>query len=64
MPTGRDLFSKEEVDMKERVFQILEEIVAIKSVSCSVTEQDAARWFADFFQAMPYFQKHPEDTGI
>ena len=52
MPTGRDLFSKEEVDMKERVFQILEEIVAIKSVSCSVTEQDAARWFADFFQAI------------
>ena len=59
MPTGRDLFSKEEVDMKERVWQILEQIVAIRSVSCSVIEQDVARWFADFFQAMPYFKAHP-----
>ena len=64
MPTGRDLFSKEEVDMKERVLQILEQIVAIRSVSCSVIEQDVARWFADFFQAMPYFKAHPEDTGL
>ena len=50
--------------MRERVFQILQEIVAIKSVSCTVTERETARWFASFFDAMPYFQAHPEDTGL
>jgi arginine utilization protein RocB len=50
--------------MKERIFQILEQLVAIKSVSCTTTEQEVARWFDGFFKAMPYFQKHPEDAGL
>ena len=34
--------------MKERIFEILKELVAIKSVSCSETERDVAEWFAAF----------------
>ena len=50
--------------MKERIFEILKELVAIKSVSCTETEQDVARWFESFFRGMPYFENHPEDMGL
>ena len=50
--------------MEERILQILNELVSMKSVSCSRIEQEPAKWFASFFESMPYFQKHPEDTGL
>lgn len=40
------------------------ELVAMKSTSCSTVEQEPAKWFESFFKSMPYFQKHPELTGL
>ena len=50
--------------MEERIMEILKTLVSMKSVSCSTVEQEPAEWFAGFFKAMPYFEKHPEDTGL
>ena len=40
------------------------ELVAMKSTSCSVGEQEPAKWFENFFKSLPYFQEHPELTGV
>lgn len=50
--------------MEERILEILKTLVAMKSVTCSETEQEPAKWFADFFREMPYFKEHPELTGL
>ena len=50
--------------MEERILEILKELVAMKSVSYSEKELEPAQWFSDFFKSLPYFEKHPEDTGI
>lgn len=50
--------------MEKRILEILTELVAMKSVSCSTVELEPAEWFADFFKSLPYFEKHPEDTGL
>ena len=39
-------------------------MVAMKSTSCSVGELEPAKWFEDFFNGLPYFQEHPELTGV
>ena len=49
--------------LSQRIREILEELVAMKSTTCSRAEQEPARYFADFFAALPYFQEHPEDMG-
>lgn len=49
--------------MEERIRAILTELVSMKSLTGSAQELQPAQWFVDFFQSMPYFQKHPEDTG-
>ena len=50
--------------MEERILEILKTLVAMKSVSCSTAEVEPAEWFAGFFETLPYFEKHPEDTGL
>lgn len=50
--------------MEKRILEILTKLVAMKSVSCSTVELEPAEWFADFFKSLPYFEKHPEDTGL
>lgn len=50
--------------MEERILEILTKLVSMKSVSCSTVELEPAEWFADFFKSLPYFEKHPEDTGL
>ena len=50
--------------MEERILEILKTLVAMKSVSCSTVEVEPAEWFAGFFKTLPYFEKHPEDTGL
>lgn len=50
--------------MEERILEILKELIAFKSVSCTKVEQEPAKWFADFFKNMPYFKEHPELTGL
>lgn len=50
--------------MNERIMQILTELVALKSVSDSRAEILPAEWFENFFKNIPYFEKHPEDTGV
>ena len=50
--------------MGKRILEIMTELVAMKSTSCSTVEQEPAKWFESFFKSMPYFQKHPELTGL
>ncbi len=50
--------------MKQRIFEILTGLAAMKSFTGTAAERAPAQWFADFFRAMPYFQEHPEDTGL
>lgn len=50
--------------MEKRILEIMTELVAMKSTSCSTVEQEPAKWFESFFKSMPYFQKHPELTGL
>ncbi|MBE7003679.1 MAG: M20/M25/M40 family metallo-hydrolase [Ruminococcaceae bacterium] len=50
--------------MKERIMELLAELSAVKSISRSAAERESAKWFADFFRAMPYFKAHPEYTGV
>lgn len=49
--------------MEKRIFEILTALTSMKSLTGSAAECAPARWFVEFFRAMPYFQKHPEDTG-
>lgn len=50
--------------MEKRILEILKTLVSMKSVSCSTVEVEPAEWFAEFFKSLPYFEKHPEDTGL
>ncbi len=50
--------------MKERIMEILTELVALKSVSYTKAEILPAEWFENFFKNIPYFKEHPEDTGV
>ena len=50
--------------MEKRILEIMTELVAMKSTSCSVGEQEPAKWFENFFKSMPYFQAHSELTGV
>ena len=49
--------------MEERIREILAKLLSVRSLTCSEAERTQAEWFTDFFKAMPYFQKHPEETG-
>lgn len=50
--------------MQERIYEILRELVSMKSLTGTAAERLPAEWFSSFFRAMPYFQKHPELTGL
>ena len=52
-----------EKNMEKRILEIMTELVAMKSTSCSIGEQEPAKWFENFFKSMPYFKEHPELTG-
>ena len=40
--------------MEKRILEIMTELVAMKSTSCSVGELEPAKWFEDFFKGLPY----------
>ena len=50
--------------MRERIYEILKALVAMKSLTGSPAERAPAEWFAEFFRAMPYFKSHSELTGL
>ncbi|NMA93970.1 MAG: M20/M25/M40 family metallo-hydrolase [Clostridiales bacterium] len=50
--------------MQDKIYKIMEELVALKSVSCTHEEYKAGEWLADYFKKIPYFKKHPELTGL
>lgn len=50
--------------MRERIMQLLTELIAIDSVSDSPREIPAAQYIYDFLAGLPYFKDHPEDVGL
>ena len=50
--------------MRERIYEILSELIAMKSLTGTAAEREPAEWFASFFRAMPYFRAHGELTGL
>lgn len=48
---------------KNRIMEILTDLVAFNSISCTELETEAASYVYDFIKSIPYFQKHPELFG-
>ncbi len=50
--------------MKNRILEIFEELMVMKSVTYSEKENEIAEYFGQFFRKLPYFQINPEYTGV
>ncbi len=50
--------------MKKRILEIFEDLMVMKSITYSEKENEIAEYFGQFFRKLPYFQIHPEYTGI
>jgi len=50
--------------LKDRIYEILSQLVAMRSTSYSEKEVEPAIWFYNFFKEIPYFKDHPEDFGL
>ena len=50
--------------MKNKIYNLLRDFVAVESISCTRTEREASVFIRDYFAKFPYFQAHPEHFGI
>src|SRR5665647_1378778 len=46
--------------MQEKIYKLLKELIAIRSISCVTGETEASKFIYDYFKGMPYFLEHPD----